>query len=366
MKRLGVSAAVVDDAFLPGDVGIEDGRVVEVGLPPGSGGLAIPGMVDLQVNGYAGADFLSDGVDGWGRAARAMAREGVTAFVANLITSPEPMTVAALETARAAMDALPGDAAQLLGAHLEGPFLSAAKAGTHPVEHLRAPDAGLLERLLDRGPVVEVTLAPELPGAIDLVAMLRDRGVLVSLGHSDATAEQAHHAFDAGARCVTHVFNAMSTPKARAAGLAGVALARDDIAVQMICDGVHLGADTARLVLAAAEDRFVLVTDALSAAGAGNGPFRLGPVDLNVVDGQARGDDGTLAGSVLSMAGALRGAVEAGASAEQAVAAATTRPAALIGRLDLGRLRPGDPGDIAVLDGSLAVTHTYRAGVPVG
>ena len=366
MQRLGVAAAVVDELLVPGDVGIEAGRVVEVGLPGGARGLAIPGMVDLQVNGYAGADFLTDDVDGWVGAARAMARAGVTAFVANLITAPEPMTVAALRSATEAQAAMPADAAALLGAHLEGPFLNPAKAGTHPVEHLRAPDVTLLERLLAAGPVVGVTLAPELPGALDLIGMLRDRGVLVSLGHSEATAEQAHAAFDAGARTVTHVFNAMSTPRARAAGLAGVALVRDDVAVQMICDGVHLGAETVRLVIAAAPTRFVLVTDALAAAGAEDGRYRLGPVDVEVVAGEARRADGMLAGSVLSMAAALRRAVDAGASVEQAVAASTSLPASLIGRPDLGRLRPNDPADIAVLDDALAVTQTYRAGVPVG
>jgi len=366
MKRLGVAAALVDDVLLPGDVGVQDGRVVEVGLPAGQSGLAVAGLVDLQVNGYAGVDFLTDGVGGWVEAARAMARAGVTAFVANLITAPEPMTLAALRTATEVSATMPADAAQLLGVHLEGPFLSPVKAGTHPVEHLRPPDAKLLERLLGAGPVVAVTLAPELPGALDLVTLLRSRGVLVSLGHSDATAEQADAGFDAGARAVTHVFNAMSTPTARAAGLAGAALGREDVAVQMICDGVHLSPETARLVIAAAADRFVLVTDALSAAGAGDGRHRLGPVEVLVADGQARRADGTLAGSVLSMAAALRRAVEAGATVGQAVAAATVRPALLVGRADLGRLRPGAAADITVLHDTFDVLQTYRAGEPVG
>ena len=366
MQRLGVAAALVDGVLLPGDVGVADGRVASVGLPAGAAGLAVPGLVDLQVNGYAGVDFLTDDVDGWVRAARAMARVGVTAFVANLITAPEPMTLSALDVARLAQKAMPADAAQLVGVQLEGPFLSPAKAGTHRVEHLRPPDPKLMERLLAAGPVVSVTLAPELPGALELVSMLCSRGVLVALGHSDATAKHATAAFDAGARAVTHVFNAMSTPSARAAGLAGVALGREDVAVQMICDGVHLSAETARLVVAAAGDRFVLVTDALAAAGAGDGGFRLGPVEITVVDGEARRADGTLAGSVLSMAGAIRGAVEAGATVEQAVDACTVRPAALIGRPDLGVLRVGAAADVTVLHDTFSVLRTYRAGVQVG
>jgi N-acetylglucosamine-6-phosphate deacetylase len=364
-RRIGVAAAVVEGTLVAGDVSVEDGLVTDVGLPAGASGLAIAGMVDCQVNGYAGVDFLTGDAEGWVRAARAMAGAGVTAYVANLITAPEPMTCAALATAEEVRSSTPADAAELVGAHLEGPFLSADRAGTHPLEHLRAPDPEVARRLLDAGPVIGMTIAPELPGAIELVARLHDEGLLVALGHSDATADQAHAGFDAGAAAVTHVFNGMSAPRARAPGLAGVALVRGDVAVQMICDGVHLDADVVRLVIAAAGDRFVLVTDALSAADAGAGTHRLGSMTLSVVDGWARRDDGTLAGSLLSMAAAVRNAVEAGASLIQAVAAATSRPAALLGRPDLGVLRPGARADVAVLDDGLDVTQVYRAGVPL-
>jgi N-acetylglucosamine-6-phosphate deacetylase len=157
----------------------------------------------------------------------------------------------------------------------------------------------------------------------------------------------------------------MSTPTSRSAGLAGVALVRPDVAVQLICDGVHLAPDIVALVLAAAAERFVLVTDALSAASAGPGPHQLGVIELSVVDGVARRADGTLAGSVLSMAQALRAVVEAGASFEQAVAAATSRPAALLGRGDVGRLHPGARADVVVLDDAMAVTTTLSGGIAV-
>ena len=156
--------------------------------------------------------------------------------------------------------------------------------------------------------------------------------MLVALGHSAATADVAHAGFDAGASAVTHVFNAMTRADVAGAGLAGVALARADVAVQMICDGVHLARDGRGSSSAAAGGRFVLVTDALSAAGAGTGGHRLGAIEISVVDGVARRADGTLAGSVLSMAGALRCVVEAGATFEQAVAAATSgRPRCSVG-----------------------------------
>lgn len=366
LRRLGVAAAIVDDVFVPGDIGITDGRIAEVGLPPAAAGLAVPGLVDLQVNGYAGADFLTGDIDGWQRAARAMARDGVTAFAANLITAPAPMLAGALRTARTASRTT-GHGARLVGVHLEGPFLSPSRAGTHPAEHLRLPDPGLLVQWLSAGPVVGLTLAPELPGAVDLIRLARDRGLLVSLGHSDASAAEAHAGFDAGAQTVTHVFNGMSAPTSREPGLAGVALTRPGIAVQLICDGVHLAPETASLVVSAARSRFVLVTDALSATGADDGVYRLGEVEIIMSQGQARRPDGRLAGSVLSLTAALRGAVAAGATVEEAVAAATTRPAALLGSAgrSLGRLRPAERADVVVLDDALTATRTLLAGALV-
>lgn len=362
--RLGVAAAVVDDTYVPGDVSVADGRIAEVGLHPGGGGLAVPGLVDLQVNGYAGADLLSGDADAWTTAAEALARDGVTAYVANLITSAEADTAAALRSAAVAARRDDTRGARLLGAHLEGPFLAPGRAGTHPREHLREPDLALVRRLLAAGPVVGITLAPELDGAPSLIAALAADGILVALGHSAATAAEAQAGFAAGARTVTHVFNAMTAPTAREPGLAGIALVNPDIAVQMICDGVHLADDTVRLVLAAAPGRWVLVTDALAGAGAPDGDYRLGSVPITVVDGQARRADGTLAGSTLSMAAALRRAVGLGADVVDAVAAATTRPARLV-RHDLPRLRPGDPADLVVLDDVLHVRRVLRAGSPL-
>jgi N-acetylglucosamine-6-phosphate deacetylase len=363
VTRLGVARALVDGELVPGDVRVEDGRVAEVGLATGRGvGTAVPGMVDLQVNGYAGVDFLTAPPEQWLHAARAMARDGVTSFVANLITSPAPMVEAAVGAAGRVAEADEPATARCLGAHLEGPFLSPARRGTHPVEHLRDPDLEHVGRLVDTGPVVGLTIAPELPGALDVIAALRRQGLLVALGHSDADAERAHAGFDAGATTVTHVFNGMSQPTSRAPGLTGVALARPDVAVQMICDGVHLAPETAALVLRAAPSRFVLVTDALSAAAAPDGTYRLGDVPVTRTAGAARNARGGLAGSVLRLADALAAAVSAGARLEDALAAVSSRPADLLGRPDLGRLRPGLRGDVVVLDDALTVVAVHVAG----
>jgi N-acetylglucosamine-6-phosphate deacetylase len=354
---------VVAGRLVPGDVGIDDdGRIDAVGLPPARGGrVAVPGLVDLQVNGYAGVDLLTSDLDGWRCASRALAADGVAWFLPTLITSEPAATRAALATSAALAERPSRGGARSLGTHLEGPFLSPSKTGTHPAQLLRAPDEPLLRELLSAGPVTAVTLAPELPGALALLDVLVERGVVVSLGHSAATAEQAHAAFDRGARTVTHLFNAMSTPTARAAGVAGAALSRNDVLVQVVCDGVHLAADVIRLVRLAAGHRVALVTDAIAAAGMGDGDVRLGDVQVRVRAGEARRTDGTLAGSVTTLLGALQHYVAAGAALEEAVAAASARPAALLGA-DIAQLRPGDAADVVVLDEGLHVLDVLFGG----
>src|SRR5690349_21273792 len=185
--RLGVGAALVDGTFVPGDVEVADGKIAAVGLAPANGGgVAAPGFVDLQVNGFAGVDFFSADDDGYRRAGQALLECGVTSYQPTFITSPEEELTAAL-----AEVPVNGAAPRVLGAHLEGPFISPQRLGTHPAGARRDPDRALLERLLAAGPVSHMTLAPELPGALELVEVLRKRGVIVSFGHSDATAAEA-------------------------------------------------------------------------------------------------------------------------------------------------------------------------------
>ena len=370
-RRLGVAVALVDGEAVVGDVRLDGDVVAGVGLPPGrGGGLALPGLVDMQVNGYAGVGLLTADAEAWRSAERAMARDGVTAYVANLISAPTDATRAALTTAAGVVAGAArqvgrggrGVGSQCLGVHLEGPFLSSARRGTHPEEHLRIPSRQLLEPLLGTGPVVEVTVAPELPGAVEVIRWLSASGVVVSLGHSDADAETANAGFDAGARTVTHVFNAMRGVVSRDPGLAGTALARRDVVVQAILDGCHLSPETAAVVVASSGARLVLVSDALAAAGAPDGTYRLGDVDVTKVGDVARNADGRLAGSVSPLLSCVVRAMEAGASLEGAVVAATSRPAELIGRTDLGRLRPGDRADVVVLDDALGVSSAFVAG----
>jgi N-acetylglucosamine-6-phosphate deacetylase len=362
--ELGVSAAIVDGTLVPGDVRIAAGQVTDVGVSPGPGahGTAVPGFIDLHINGFAGVDFLAADPDDYEMVGRALAATGVTAYLPTFVTSPPASYQRAL---RVVGDAKPNAGPRLLGVHLEGPFISHRWKGAHDERYIQEPDLGLAGSLCDAGPVRVVTLAPELPGALALVEYLNDRGIVVSCGHSDADAQTAHRAFDHGARAVTHVYNAHRRWQARDPGLAGAALVRDDVTVQAIVDNIHLAPETAYAAFRATGDRFALVTDAIAAAGLPPADSRLGRQTVHVRDGEVRLPDGTLAGSVLTMDQAVANLVAQGSSLEAAVHAASRAPALLIGRPDLGRIAVGHPADIAVLDDDLRVIRTFVGGTEV-
>jgi N-acetylglucosamine-6-phosphate deacetylase len=356
--KLGVEAALVDGQLIPGDVTVEDGVVAAVGVTGSRGrGIAAPGFVDLQVNGFAGVDLTGADADGYRRAGEAMLATGVTAYQPTFITGPEE---AVTEAVRAMPEHDGGP--RILGAHLEGPFLSPKRAGAHDPQHLRAPDLALLRRLLDSGRVSHVTLAPELHGAFDLIDELHARRVTVACGHTEATAAEAHLAFDRGARTVTHLFNAMRAMTPRDPGIALAALARADVTVQVIVDGHHLAPDTVTVAWRAAAGRFALVTDAVAAAGAGDGDFVLGTVRVHASGGVVRGEDGMLAGSALTMIEAVRNLHALGAPLQDALAAASAIPARIAGRTDVGRLAPGVPADVVLLDDRLEIQRVLVNG----
>jgi N-acetylglucosamine-6-phosphate deacetylase len=359
---LGVRHALVGDVLVRGDVRVEDGRVAGVGVvPAGTSGLAAPGFVDLQVNGFGGIDFLAAEPPDYRTAGAALAATGVTAYLPTFISAPDDAydrAVAAATAARAV--ARPGP--RILGVHLEGPFLSPSWPGAHDPQHLQTPSPALIERLERAGPIALVTLAPELAGSLALIGALVARGIVVSCGHSDADADLAHAAFDAGARAITHLHNAHRRYAHRDPGLGGVALVRPQVTVQVIVDGVHLAPEVAYGAFLTARERFCLVTDAMAAAGLGDGHFRLGSRDVEVAGMTARLAGGTFAGSVLTMDAAVRNLVTLGASEVQALLAATRAPARLLARPSLGALAPGVPADIVVLDDSLEVRATLVDG----
>lgn len=363
--KLGVAAAVVDGSLVRGDVEIHEGRIAAVGLPGGRSGIAIPGLVDLQVNGFRGIDVLQATPDEILALGVELARTGVLWYQPTLITAPEELTRLALATIGESVGGpQTRDAgARILGAHLEGPFLSEERAGAHPVEHLRRPDLDLLASFLLAGcAVTTVTLAPELPRADEIIDALIGRNITVSLGHTDATAPVAHAAFDQGARTVTHLFNAMRPFGHRDPGVAGAALAREDVIVQMIADGVHLAPEAILATWRAARGRVALVSDLIAAGGLGDGAFRFGTADVTVEGGVSRLADGTLAGAVRPLAWGLRMLVELGVPIVEAVDAVTRTPARVIGRDNIALLRPGAPADLVVLDDDFAVERVLLGG----
>ncbi len=358
--RLGVRAALVDGAVVAGDVVVEDGVVTAVGAEPtGIRGLAAPGFVDLHINGFVGVDFLAADAAGYVAAGAALAATGVVAFRPTFITSPVDALRAALETVAGLP---PADGPEVLGVHLEGPFLSPRWPGAHDPAHLLDVDPVLAEGLLASGPVTAMTLAPELDGGLALVAQLAERGVAVSLGHTDADAVTARAAYDAGARAVTHLHNAQRRWSARDPGVAGVALVHPGVVVQLIADGVHLAPETILAAFATAGDRACLVTDAVEAAGCAPGAYRLGGQDVEVDGSAVRRPDGRLAGSLLTMDEAVRCAVASGVEPVAALRAAAEVPARLAGRPDLGSLRVGSPANLVVLDDELHVRRTLVRG----
>jgi N-acetylglucosamine-6-phosphate deacetylase len=356
--KLGVEAALVDGTLVPGDVEIVDGRIARLGLASRNGrGIAAPGFVDLQVNGFGGIDFLDSDAAGYRRAGEALLETGVTAYLPTFITTPEDQLLAAIaEIPRG------GEGPRVLGVHLEGPFLAPGRLGTHPPLARRDPDPTLLERLLASGRIRLMTLAPELEGADELIELLLRRGVTVSCGHTDATAGEANAAFDRGVRTVTHLFNAMRPLRHRDPGIAGAALAREDVVVQIILDGVHLAPETARLVWRAAAGRVALVTDAVSGAGVQDGSYSLGGLEVKIRDGVVRGPDGQLAGSVLTMIEAVRNLHALGVPLANALEAASTVPAGVLGLRDVGRLAPDAPADVVVVDDGLQIERVLLGG----
>lgn len=336
--------------------------------PPGEGpavldvtGLVVaPGLVDLQCNGAAGIDLTAEPERLW-EVAAALPRWGVTAWLPTIVSSPPEVRARALAAWRAGPPPGTGPVAAPLGLHLEGPFLAPERRGAHDPRHLVPPSVGLVEEegwSAEAG-VALVTLAPELPGALDVVRRLVAAGVAVAAGHSSATAAEAREAVEAGVTWVTHLFNAMAPLHHRAPGLAGVALADPRLRVGLIADGVHVDPTVVAVAARALGDRLTLVTDAVAALGAPPGPVRLGSVTARVEGGAVRLADGTLAGSALSLDRAVRNlAAFADLPLATAVQAATATPTAVLGLDDRGAVVPGARADLVVLtpDGEVVAT----------
>jgi N-acetylglucosamine-6-phosphate deacetylase len=308
-----------------------------------------PGFVELQCNGAGGVDLTAEPERLW-EVARLLPRWGVTSWLPTIVTSPDDTRRRALAVLRDG-PTVDGPLAEPLGYHFEGPFLSPERKGAHAVQHMRLPEVAAVAGWTPEAGVALVTLAPELPGALDVLRALVDRGIVVSLGHSTATAAEATAAVDAGARWATHLFNAMPPLHHRDPGLAGVALTDDRLSVGVIADGLHMHPLMVDLASRALGDRLTLVTDAVAALGMPPGLIRLGDMEALADDEGVRLADGTLAGSNLSMDDAVGNLMAfAGVDLVDAVAAATVVPARLLGVDDeRGVVGPGSRADLVLL-----------------
>lgn len=360
------------DHGAPGRMAFQDGRMhfAEADDPKSEasttcdarGLLPFPGLIDLQCNGGFGHDFTED-PSSIHDVARGLPQFGVTAFLPTIITSSRESVEAAINAFREGpSEGQPG--ARALGLHLEGPFLNPKRAGAHRRDLLRAPDQNDIEQLTLENGVSMVTLAPEIPGCLNLISILSERGILVSVGHSDATAAQAQEAFDRGARYATHLFNASSPFHHRDPGVPGAALVNDAVTLGVIADGVHLHPGTVKLIHRASQERprLNLVTDAMCAMGLGPGRYTLADRPVVVNDDSARLEDGTLAGSILTLDLACRNLMaQTGCTLEAAVQSASMVPARALG-IAGGRLQSGAPADVILMDTEGNVRTTFISG----
>jgi N-acetylglucosamine-6-phosphate deacetylase len=325
--------------------------------------LLLPGFVDLQVNGAFGVDVAME-PSRLAELSEALLSTGTTAYLPTVISSPESLYEEALpEFAAAAGE--PSSGAEVLGVHLEGPFINLKKRGAHAAAHVVPPDPGLLARLLDLGPVRVLTLAPELEGADELMTLAANRGVVVSAGHSGAPFELAYEVLDASVAGVTHLFNAMSAMHHREPGLPGAAFAHPRVVCGLIADGIHVHPEMVALAFRMlGPDRVYLTTDAISAAGMADGEYRLATRAVYLDGGVPRLGSGAIAGSTLTMGEAFRNVLAfTGCTLPEAARMASTSPARLVGEgRRKGRLTPGYDADVVVLAPDLSVEAVWRGG----
>ena len=363
----------VDDAW----VVVRDGRVAAVGRGHGwaehaegaevvdaSGLMLVPGFVDLHVHG-GGGHAHEEGPAAVLAAIAAHRAHGTTRTVVSLVSDDVDALAERLSTVA---DLVP-DHPEVLGSHLEGPFLSLARRGAHSAARLVDPTPAAVAHLLAaaRGTLRQVTLDPLRPGAEQAIAAFARAGVVVAIGHTEADHDQARSAFDAGARLLTHAFNAMPGIGHRAPGPVVATIEDERVVAELVLDGEHVHPAVAALLVRAAPGRVALVTDAMAAAAGGDGRYLLGEVEVDVVEGRATlAGGGPIAGSTLTLDRALRVGVAAGLPLPVLVGAVTAVPARVLGLGDrLGLLAPGHAGDLVLLDDALSVVDVRPSGTPV-
>ena len=366
--RLSGCIAMPDGSVVRGRITFTDRiTAIESASDAGIEDYILPGFIDLQVNGSHGIDVMDASADALAALGRHLAREGTTAWMPAAVTTPiekiaqvHESIAGAIENSR--VDNSAGEAA-ILGMHLEGPFISPLRLGAHPALNLE-PRAEAFDRVLAMRALRLITLAPELPGGIDAIRRLTARAVVVSIGHTNATLEQANAGIAAGARMFTHLFNAMRPLNHRDPGVVAAALAPSPALAAIIPDGVHVHPAIVRLACRARGiDGIILVTDKVALAKTSGGERIVGRARATIRDGAARLDDGTLAGSIISMLDGVRVMVEkAGVGIGDAAVMAATNPANLVGAVDRGRIQAGARADLIVLSRALELKSVFLSG----
>jgi N-acetylglucosamine-6-phosphate deacetylase len=377
----------VGRAFTPtvelADAGIlfRDGVMEEIGsrealtLPSGAqeisalDKIAVPGFIDVHIHGAGGHDVMEGSAEALTAVASTVARHGTTSIVATTVTANPDDTVRSIEgIAKYICDQHESGSgrAEVLGLHFEGPFISPVRRGVHPAEWISLPSAELLERFLQAadGKAQILTIAPELLGAAPCIDAARKAGMVVAMGHTNATYEQARAAIARGARHAVHVYNAMRPFSHRDSGVIGAVLTSPEVSAELIADGVHVDEAAMRLLLQAkGAGGVVLISDGISATGMPDGKYLLGQFEVTVSGGVCRNTEGKLAGSTLTLDRALRNVVGLGASLGDAVRMLTTNPASLLGlEFKKGALRTGADADIVLLDENLQVNQVFVRG----
>ncbi len=375
-KLVALAGRVVTDyeVWSEGSLLLEGGFILDVS-PDGSlldeaeevhdygDSLLVPGFVDLQVNGAFGVDVASE-PRRLPELSESLPATGTTAYLPTVISSPESLYDEALPELAAAAKG-PNTGAEVLGVHLEGPFVSLEKRGAHAAAHVVPPDPDMLARLLELGSVRMLTVAPELDGADDLMSLAATRGVVVSAGHSGASFEAAYETFDRRAAGVTHLFNAMSPLHHREPGIVGAAFAHPRVVCGLICDGLHVHPEMISLAFRMlGPDRIYLATDATAATGMGPGEYPLATRRVYLDANMARLGSGALAGSLLTMGEAFQNVLAfTGCTIAEAVRMASTTPARLVGEgRRKGRLASGHDADLTILGPDLSVEAVWKGG----
>ena len=373
MKKCIINGKIIlYDEIVNKNVFIEDDKITEISdrqpededIIDAKGAYVSPGFIDVHTHGRGGSDTMYATFDDLNTISKATLKTGVTSFLPTTMTMPVDDIAKAIENIAVNKDKVEG--AQVLGTHLEGPFFNKKYKGAQPEECMILPTVdNYLSFVQDHQDIIrKISIAPELEHSLELISYLKDKNTVVSLGHTNATYEQAQAAIDAGATSGTHTYNAMTPLTHRAPGVVGAVMINDSVYAELILDGVHVNYAAAKALLRTkGKDKLILITDSLEAAGLENGKYLLGNQDVYVKDGEARLIDGTLAGSIVSMNVAVKNAYEhLELTLNEAVNLASYNPAQSLNEPLLGEIKVGNYADIIFFDDNIQIQQTMIKG----